>query len=395
MPKLADYKYCTGCSACTNACSHKAIIMTPDKEGFLYPHVDESLCINCGVCEQVCPVIKTNKPENSSSPKTYAMWHHKDRTISSSGGAFSAFARNIIKNKGKVFGASFDENMRLHHIGVSTIEELDLLRGSKYVQSDIEYSFKEVRKSLICGTPVLFCGTPCQIAGLKSFLKKQYDNLLTLDLVCHGVPSYKIFRSYLDKLSNEEKLDKINSFQFRRVNGWGFSPSVETTKGKMNLYGIQNLYMEAFTASALFRESCYSCPFAKLPRQGDCSIADFWGIGRHGTPFKYDVMKGVSLILANNTHGENAIKELENSFLTERSLKEALIENHNINNPSERHQNRIDIIRDFLDENKSLKDINSKYHLVDSSIKGIIKMYASKWGLFSITKRIYNKYKTL
>ena len=395
MPQLAEYKDCTGCSACANVCAHSAIIMKANQDGFLYPDIDDSLCVQCSLCEQVCPILKVIPTGNTETPKVFAMWHNQDRTVSSSGGAFSALARNVLAQGGKVFGAAFDEDLNLRHISISSTDELSLLRGSKYVQSNIGSTLKEVKKLLIGGKPVLYCGTPCQIAGLKSFLRKPYSNLLTLDLVCHGVPSSKIFQSYLNKLQKELNIEKIQSYQFRHLEGWGFSPSVKVEEKTKKLYGTDNLYMEAFSASALFRESCYHCPFAKLPREGDCSIADFWGIGRHGIPFKYDVMKGVSLILVNNKQGEDAIKRLQDSFVMERDLKEALIENHNINHPSVRHPYRDEIIKDFLNENTSLSQINNKYHLVDSSLKGIIKMCASKWGLFSIAKRIYNKYKSL
>lgn len=395
MPQLAEYKDCTGCSACMNACAHSAITMKASQEGFLYPSIDKSLCVQCGLCEQVCPVLKLIPTDNTANPQAFAMWHNQDRILSSSGGAFSAFARNVLAQGGKVFGAAFDEDLNLRHISISSTDELSLLRGSKYVQSNIGSTLKEVKKLLIGGKPVLYCGTPCQIAGLKSFLRKPYSNLLTLDLVCHGVPSSKVFHSYLNKLQKKQGMGKVQGYEFRRLEGWGFSPSVNVKEKTKKLYGIDNLYMEAFSASALFRESCYHCLFAQFPRQGDCSIADFWGIGRHGIPFKYDVMKGVSLILANNKQGEDAIKKLQDSFVVERDLKEALIENYNINHPSKRHPYRDEVIKDFLNENTSLSEINNKYHLLDSSLKGIIKMYASKWGLFSIVKRIYNKYKSL
>ena len=368
MPQLAEYKDCTGCSACANVCAHSAIIMKANQEGFLYPDIDDSLCVQCSLCEQVCPILKVIPTGNTETPKVFAMWHNQDRTVSSSGGAFSALARNVLAQGGKVFGAAFDEDLNLRHISISSTDELSLLRGSKYVQSNIGSTLKEVKKLLIGEKPVLYCGTPCQIAGLKSFLRKPYSNLLTLDLVCHGVPSSKIFQSYLNKLQKELNIEKIQNYEFRRLKGWGFSPSVKIEEKIKKLYGTDNLYMEAFSASALFRESCYHCPFAKLPREGDCSIADFWGIGRHGIPFKYDVMKGVSLILVNNKQGEDAIKKLQDSFVMERDLKEALIENHNINHPSERHPYRDEVIKDFLSENISLSEINNKYHLVDLSL---------------------------
>lgn len=396
MPKLVEHNKCTGCCACVNVCTHNAIYMVEDKEGFVYPQIDNVKCIECGLCEKTCPVINCTESVNTSNPKVYAVWHEIDRTLSSSGGAFSAFARFIISKGGIVYGATFDKNMMLRHTGISSTEDLKKLRGSKYIQSNIKDTFKEVKKYLQEGKDVLYCGTPCQIAGLKSFLKKPYEKLLTLDLVCHGTPSQKIFDSYIDKLQKETNIGNIQEFIFRRLKGWGYSPTVKLESGKeKGLYGTENLYMEAFNASALLRESCYNCPFAKIPRQGDCTLADFWGIGRHGVPFKHDVMQGVSLVLVNNDRGANALNQIQNSFLVERSLEEALIENHNIIHSSICHPQREEIIKAFLDENATLDSINTQYHIVDSSIKGKIKMYASKYGLFNIAKRIYNKYKSL
>lgn len=394
MPNLANKKDCTGCTACINVCAHKAIVMYADSEGFLYPTINESQCVQCGLCEQVCPVLTITESGNTDQPIVYAMWHKHDRVKSSSGGAFSALARLIFSKGGKVYGAAFDENLVLQHVGISSIEELQKLRGSKYLQSNLGDIFKDVKKDLLEERWVLFCGTPCQIAGLKAYLRKSYKNLLTADLVCHGVPSQKIFDSYLMKLCKEIRIETIQNYGFRKLDGWAISPSIKVNGKDISLYGINSLYMEAFNKNALFRESCYNCKFAKLPRIGDCTIADFWGLGRHSTPFNYDIMKGISLILVNNEKGENAINEIQNSVIVKRDLQEALIENHNITCASERHPNRNEIISSFLDEEKSLSDINKKYHLVKLNFKIIVKIYASKWGVFNIAKRIYNKYKS-
>lgn len=393
MPNLAENKKCTGCSACMNACTHNAIKMRQDQEGFLYPNIECSSCTDCGLCEKVCPVLNPNPSKNLTKPKVFAMWSEQDRMKSSSGGAFSAFARVIISKGGKVFGAAFDGHLNLRHMGISTENELCKLRGSKYIQSDVAETFKGVKDILQEGLPVLYSGTPCQIAGLKAYLRRPYGNLLTVDLVCHGVPSSMVFKSYLSKLQSKKKLCTIESFEFRNLNGWGISASVKTDGKSYHLYGASNLYMEAFNANALFREACYECPFATFPRQGDCSIGDFWGIGRYGMPFKHDVMKGVSLVLVNNERGESVMREIRNSFVEERSLEETLKENRNISRPSKRNPYRNDVIIDFLDEKMSLSAIDRKYHIVDKSLKGTVKMYTSKLGLSGIVKRIYNKYR--
>lgn len=160
------------------------------------------------------------------------------------------------------------------------------------------------------------------------------------------------------------------------------------------IFGVDALYMCAFDKSALFRKSCYQCKYAQVPRVGDISLADFWGIGRHGVPFRHDVMKGISLVLVNNKYGENAFSMIKDSFWEERTLNEALIENHNLRESSIPHPCRDEIIKDFLDSNMSLLSIEKKFHLVDKSLKGMAKMYASKYGLFDVFKVIYNYYKT-
>lgn len=394
MISLASKESCTGCTACVNSCTHQAVSMKQDDDGFLFPFIDINRCIECSVCVRVCPVLSPSKSDNLSAPGTFALWSIPDRTVSSSGGAFSAFARKILDDGGIVFGAAFDEKLRCHHIKVDKLEGLPPLRGSKYVQSELDGIFLEVKDCLKSGKQVLFTGTPCQIAGLYAYLHKDYDNLLTLDLACHGTPSNAVFQSYLSKLENLKKC-KITSFEFRRRNGWGYAPAVSDRGKLIPVFGIENIYMYAFEKAALFRQSCYVCPFAKLPRVGDCSIADFWGIGRHGKPFKHKVLKGVSLVLVNNARGMDAIMKLENVFREERTLEESLSENPNIIHPSPLHPQRNEIIQAFLNPHKSLKDISKEFHLLDNSLKGRIKKYASKYHLFDIAKIVYDKYKTL
>ena len=396
MSNLANFKNCTGCTACYNACIYGAISMATDKEGFLMPVVNNDKCVECHLCEKVCPIVSPRENKNTKQPDVFAMWSLPDRTKSSSGGAFSAYARMILKNGGVVFGAAFDRNMRLRHIGVETIEGLDDLRGSKYVQSDVNGCFGNIKSLLKDGRFVLFCGTPCQVAGLKSFLRKDYDKLLTLDLVCHGVPSVAVFKAYLKKLSTRfAGKGKIDGFEFRRRNSWGKAPTVSLSGKLTKIYGGDNAYMSAFDKSAIFRNSCYSCPFAKLPRIGDCTIADFWGIGRHGTPFRHDVQKGVSLVMVNNNKGQGFTDKLEDVFIEERDLDEALIENHNITHPSVAHLKRNDIIAAFLDEDIDLDVICKRYHLTDRSLKGVIKELADRLHVFDGAKFVYNKIRTL
>lgn len=208
------------------------------------------------------------------------------------------------------------------------------------------------------------------------------------------VPSNTLFHSYLLKLEDLKKV-KISMFEFRRRNGWGFASAI-SDRGKLEpIYDIENLYMYAFDKAVLFRKSCYACPYARLPRVGDCSIADFWGIGRHGKSFKHNVLKGVSLVLANNAKGINAVQNLQESFVEERTLDEALAENYNIIHPSPLHPMRDKIIAAFLDSSRSLKSINKEFELIDNSLKERVKEYASRYHIYDLLKNIYNKYKAL
>lgn len=390
MIKLATRDKCTGCAACHNACGKNAICMKADAEGFLFPVIDEAKCVECHLCEKSCPVLTVESPKNTAEPKAFALWSLKDRTVSSSGGAFSAFARLILEKDGIVFGAAFDKNLKCKHIGVTDITSLNALQGSKYVQSNIGNAFKQVRESLREEKYVLFCGTPCQIAGLKAYLRKDYDKLLTLDLACHGVPSQAVFDAYISKLSTRfAGFSHIDGFEFRQRDRWGKSPSV-SLDGKFRLiFGTDNLYMEAFDKSMTFRKSCYTCQFAELPRVGDCSIADFWGIGRHGKSFKHDTKQGVSLVLVNNEKGARYLKDLKDVFIEVRSLDEALIENHNLLHPSKQHARRDALIKSFLNDGDSLSDIDAEFHIVNRNIKSIIKEYATKWHMFDFAKSIY------
>lgn len=400
MPQLVPQDKCTGCTACASICAHKAINMTEDAEGYLVPVVDGDKCVDCKLCEMVCPVVPPELNMGYDKPEAYAVWSLKDRTVSSSGGAFSAFARDVISKGGVVFGAVYDENFRLHHVEATTISDLDPMRGSKYMQSEMDESFLKVKQYLREDRYVLFCGTPCQVAGLRSFLKMDYEKLLTLDLACHGVPSNKMFQGYKRKLENRlgyaEKNLRVVNYEFRRRDGWGKAPSISTGMSSCTpIYGVDALYMEAFNASALFRECCYSCRYSSIPRIGDCSIADFWGIGRYGTPFKHDVMKGVSLVLVNTEKGRKWLEALDDVFVEKRTLDEALIENPNLHIPSKKHLLRDEIVSAFLDPNMTLEDIDKKYHLVDLSLKAIVKNLASKYGLFKPVKKVYNWYKSL
>lgn len=302
-----DKKECSGCTACLHICPKQCISMKQDDEGFLYPVVDKDICINCGLCEKVCPVatpIYKNEKED-----VYAAYvkNISQRIQSTSGGIFCVVAEWVIEQGGIVYGAAFDVNFKLRHIGVDAIQELNKLKGSKYLQSDLGNVFSEIKTYLLQGRWVYFTGVGCQVAGLNAFLRKEYDTLITSDLVCHGVPSQLMFDWHMDYLREKVK-GNIISYSFRDCKGWGVCETYEyvsQTRGRR----IKNLrdyslspYLYSFMWAFNYRYSCYDCKFAKVPRQGDITLADYWGVKKYFR--ELDASKGVSLILINSKKGE-------------------------------------------------------------------------------------------
>lgn len=303
---------CCGCRACEQICGKHAITMITNEEGFLYPQLNSAMCVQCGVCSKICPMDKNNLEGILMYSKDYFAAQILDRDSlqrSSSGGMFRLFAEEILKeeDKGIVYGAAFVEDMYLKHIRVTTKDDLQRMQGSKYLQSDTEETFAHVEKDLCKGLKVYYVGTPCQIAGLKLFLRKEYDNLLTSDLVCHGTPSYKVFRNSLDHIESKYSGTIVNySFRDKRVMGWSCtsSSSLRTAKGWKTLRFDTNMqaYFNAFISGDLMRYSCYNCPFACNKRVGDITLADHWGVNKYNPDFP-DIHHGVSLLLVNTPKG--------------------------------------------------------------------------------------------
>lgn len=302
--KTKDKSECCACSACVNACPKSCISMELDREGFHYPIIDVDACIKCGLCEKVCPVEHPDY-SNKKNPDAYAVLlkDEEQRKKSSSGGAFYAIASFILKNNGVVIGATMDEKHQVRHIAVDSLEELYKLRGSKYVQSDLGQVFSRIKHVLDDNRWCYFVGTGCQVAGLKAFLRKEYSYLITSDLVCHGVPSQKLFDKHIDYLEKMYR-DKIVDYQFRNNSLWGVSEIVDFANRKTVVNPSYELspYLYSFMYAMTYRYSCYDCKFACVPRQGDITLADFWGVKEFFPHI--NAKHGVSLVLVNTERGK-------------------------------------------------------------------------------------------
>jgi coenzyme F420-reducing hydrogenase beta subunit len=302
MIDIIDKINCCGCHACYNSCPQQCISMQSDDEGFWYPIVDSKECMDCGLCEKVCPIL--SKPMVENHPKAYACRNKDDkvRQQSSSGGVFTIVAASVIANHGVVFGAGFDGEFNVLHSWTDSLDGLRNFRGSKYVQSSIGDTYEQAKEFLKQGRQVLFSGTPCQIAGLKSYLGKDYEGLICLDIICHGVPSPLVWKQYRSKLGNHKELKSI-SFRDKTF-GWKRFSLRFTYKNDDEYIKDLNSdgFMQGFLKNIYLRPSCYHCNFKTLTRQSDITLADFWGIENILPSFDDD--KGTSLILVNSNKGK-------------------------------------------------------------------------------------------
>jgi len=309
MVIILDKKDCVGCGACASRCPKQCITMKEDNEGFAYPNIDKLSCINCGLCECVCPVI--NLPEYREVQAVYACYNKDEqvRMNSSSGGCFSLLADYVLKQGGYVAGAAFDTDLSVHHILINKVKDMALLRGSKYLQSRMENIYSLVKGALETGKPVLFSGTPCQGAGLSKFLGKEYDNLFSVDVVCHGVPSPKVYREKLSEVA-EKMGEKAVSVNFRdKANGWrDFQLVFAGEKSFIKEVKQESPYMQAFLGNMSVRQCCSVCHYNNEHSSADLTIADYWGVE---TKFpELNDNKGVTVVLVNTIKGSQLFAQV-------------------------------------------------------------------------------------
>ena len=373
--KRAD---CCGCEACANICPKNAISMVRDAEGFSYPKINQEKCIHCGRCDKVCPSLNAREVFPEKFPMIFVAIHPdaKVRRHSSSGGAFTALSEKILNEGGIIFGAGFDENWHVKHMAAENFDELENLRGSKYVQSEIGDIYKRVKSELENGRKVLFSGVPCQCAGLKNFLGKDYENLLTVGIMCHGVPSPLLWESYIKWLGRGHEISRVN-FRSKR---FGWSPlHLEITFKDCGYYikrDMQDFYFQEFLLNLILRPSCGSCKFRFPNLNCDILLGDAWGVQNFAPEF-FD-NRGTSIIVVNTDTG---VKYLSQTNLMGKAVNlQALMNNPIFFIPTPEDERRKNFFDELAETNLPI-NVMQKYFLKDPAP-------VSSWNQNKINKRL-------
>ncbi len=359
---ICNNEKCTGCGVCENICAHNAVKLMPNNRGFLYPVIETDKCVNCGLCKVKCTENNSLK-HTSEQPRVYAAMskQQKIRKESSSGGIFPLIAKQIIRDDGVVFGVRWSEKFETEFFCATTEEQLEFLYGSKYIQAKTNKIYIQVKKLLQTDVTVLFCGTPCQVAALYNFLGCHYENLYTIDLVCHGVPSYEIFEKHLNELSNNS-ISKIKNVNLRyKKPCWSYSSvKMDFSDGTYLKPTVEDAYYNLFNFNYTLRESCHKCRYTTVNRVSDITLSDFWGfVPKNFKMRNFD--NGVSCILINNEKGAELFEKIKsNIFYEESSIKLAKQANSSLTKPFEKPSNNQEFWTDY-DNGMSIKDLNEKY----------------------------------
>lgn len=381
---------CCGCTACESICPTKAIKMIPDKEGFVYPDINQELCIDCGRCRKVCPFQnKIDVDDKLDESLVYAV-KHKDLEIrmqSASGGVYTAISNITLDKSGLVYGVKYDENFKVVHSKAANSDERDEFRGSKYIQSDLKDIFISVQNELKSGQSVLFTGTGCQVAGLRKFLtdtNTNIDGLLINDIICHGTPSPLLWDYYLQFI---QKNSKLNSYTFRfKDKGWrGYNVKAEYENGKFKVNSADiKVYKNLFSSNLALRPSCYNCKFANLDRKSDLMIGDFWGIEKIIPEIDDD--RGISLVLVNTSKGKIIFDKIKGDLEVWESNTTDCLQS-NLVRPTKIPQNRDVFWQEYYDN--GFEYIAKKYagYNLKSIVKRNLKAFLINIGLFKFIKR--------
>ncbi len=326
MIHIYDKHDCCGCEACVQKCPQKCISAFPDEEGFLYPVVDEPLCVDCGLCDEVCPMLREAVRGEEVLAAYAAYVANEDlRRKSSSGGLFSALAEDVFQQEGVVFGAAMDGPCSVCHTAASGEEGMKALRGSKYLQSHIYRSYIRVQRYLRQGKPVLFTGTACEVAGLKGFLGQECENLYTVDVLCHGVPSPAVWKKYTEE-HEAANGSPVRAVDFRsKSQGWNdFSMKLEFADGGTYEQSFRkDPFMQLFLRNAILRPSCHACPFKALERPSDLTIGDAWGVEQVFPEFSDD--KGTSVVLVHSERGAELLERVRGGLVLKKGDADELL----------------------------------------------------------------------
>lgn len=380
MDFVVEYKDCCGCGACHEVCPKNAISMVTDEYGYVYAKIDSTICIDCGKCKGVCPALK-NDCEVEFEKKAYAATSLDESTKkSASGGMFALFAKKILADGGVVFGTEMNESFDVQVIGIESEEELPKLQGSKYVQSNMLPAFKQIKETLKT-RKVLFCGTPCQVSALKNYIGKDRENLILVDLVCHGVPNNQMFKDEIDLLQKKYK-GNLSGYSFRDKDYGHNVIGNLRFKGKETkrpLYSFSSTYYTAFLQNDTLRENCFDCKYANVNRPGDITICDYWGVQNEEPNFYKECcdknIVGISGVIVNTRKGEEFFGENTDNLLYKESTIEK-IQNSNgcIVHPSPKGKDS-DLVKTIYKGN---------------GWKEVSRFYNKKYRKKRIARKIYN-----
>lgn len=388
--KIEEKDLCCGCTACYSVCPKNAIKMVRDNEGFLYPEVDKEKCVNCGMCKKVCPILNKAKL-NEFKPKAYLFQNSNEeiRKDSTSGGVFTAIGEFVIKNNGIVYGATFDDNFVVNHIGVESVDKLSKFRKSKYVQSNQNNCFKEIKQYLDNGKLVCYSGTPCQVGGLRAYLRKDYENLILVDIMCHSVPSPLVFEKYKRYILKKMNANRILNINFRDKSKYGYKYSMMTVETDNGIYsqGIDtDSYLRAFFSDVSVRPSCYNCHFKTMKRVSDLTIWDCFNINEIDKSFDDD--KGTTRVLVQSEKGEKLLENLDNVRLKELDINIAIKKVKEMTNSVNYNSKRKEFFENINDDN-----VLEKYYPTNfkTKINSFVRKTLAVTGVYSSVKSLAKK----
>ncbi len=372
---ICDINKCTACGGCMNICSKGAISFLCDELGRTVAVIDEEKCINCGLCKKVCPANKMFKGNYPN--KCYAAWSSDEnyRTTCASGGISTGFAKAVLENNGVVYGTVF-RGTDLVFDKAEDVDDAEKFKGSKYVQANAALIYKDIKMSLIDGKQTMFCGTPCQVAGLKSYLGKEHDNLITVDLICHGTPPISYLKDHIKSITDKE----ISNVNFRGEKDF-FLTLFDNDEVIYSKKSQLDTYFTAFLEGLTFRENCYECPYAKEERVSDITIGDFWELNKKEMKNQYNGR--ISVVLINTSKGHTFWEKVKDRFIyEERPVDEAIAGNGQLRHPSIRHKDRDKFCEDYKEKGfakavktKSIAEIMKKYKRTQNilRVKKLIK----------------------